>query len=824
MSRKHFDDSISVVQSLMKEPDFQWHQKLQEINSGSQVLAMSPEEQSLVVLEIANQLSLCSDDDWKSRSNLRQAISELLVKPLPMAHDHLLLLFKYLEAFAYPCEEKQNRNSWHNEDAIIENLPALAETVERYSKDNELTSELQAAIETLCSKLEGGHIYYRREISQLRIASQLLPVVSGEAWSDVAISDLSALSTAQSDWKKLLIICASARQSKPSAKWKRVSAAALDKVGHEDFCQAIVRWFPLVDKPRTQPIRHYEDQSHLLHEVNVDILKGLVWLCTNFETADIVRAVGALGLSAYRRVKGVGERCVRLGNACVWCLGQIPTEETMGQLAILKAKVKYRGAQREIAKALTVISNRTGQSLEALAEEAVPTYGLSEVGKRQEQFGDFTATLSVVDTQTIEFAWYRPDGKRQKSVPKFVKEHHPNELKALKQAGKDIKKLLSVQCDLIESSYLQRRTWTYATWCKTYLNHPLIGILARRLIWQFHIQEQTIPAIWWQGQLITVEGKPLEEIQPDTTVDLWHPLNMVTEQVLAWRRWLLDHRVKQPFKQAHREIYLLTDAEKTTNTYSNRFAAHIIKQHQFNSLCRIREWENYLILSFDCREPGSQARRQLSEWSLQAEFWIEAIVDNAEDPYGAYPYLSTDQVRFYNTDAPDTPISLSDVPKLVFSEVLRDVDLFVGVASIGNDPNWRPGQQQERYNTYWQNYSFGQLSETAKTRRQLFENLIPRLKIADCCHVTERFLVVQGKLRTYKIHLGSGNILMEPNDQYLCIVPGRTSKSNTTNVFLPFEGDGTTAIILSKAFLLAADDKINDPTIVSQLKLRSLSA
>ncbi|MFG6097030.1 hypothetical protein SPB21_17335 [Leptothoe sp. ISB3NOV94-8A] len=106
MSRKHFDDSISVVQSLMKEPDFQWHQKLQEINSGSQVLAMSPEEQSLVVLEIANQLSLCSDDDWKSRSNLRQAISELLVKPLPMTHDHLLLLFKYLEAFAYPCEEK----------------------------------------------------------------------------------------------------------------------------------------------------------------------------------------------------------------------------------------------------------------------------------------------------------------------------------------------------------------------------------------------------------------------------------------------------------------------------------------------------------------------------------------------------------------------------------------------------------------------------------------------------------------------------------------------------------------------------------------------
>ncbi|NEZ66852.1 DUF4132 domain-containing protein [Leptolyngbyaceae cyanobacterium CCMR0082] len=824
MTRKHFDEITSAVQLLVEEQNWQYPYTFQTIKSAKPILAMSSAEQVLVVIEIARQLSQ-TQEDWQLISHLEEALFELLSRRLPIGHDDLLLLLELLIEPADVWDRERHRNYFHYSYTLIKNLPTLVNTIESYSKDNELTSELQSTVGTLCSKLEHGHIYYRREISQLRIASQLLPIVPGEAWSDVAISDLLALSTsAQSDWKKLLIICANAKQSKPSAKWKRISAAALEKVGHEDFCQAIVRWFPLVDKPRTQPIRHYEDQSHLLHEVNVDILKGLVWLCTNFETADIVRAVGALGLSAYRRVKGVGERCVRLGNACVWCLGQIPTEETMGQLAILKAKVKYRGAQREIAKALTVISNRTGQSLEALTEEAVPTYGLSEVGKRQEQFGDFTATLSVVDTQTIEFAWYRPDGKRQKSVPKFVKEHHPNELKALKQAGKDIKKLLSVQCDRIESSYLQRRTWTYATWCKNYLNHPLIGILARRLIWQFHIQEQTIPAIWWQGQLVTTEGKPLEKIQPDTTVDLWHPLNMVTEQVLAWRSWLLAHRVKQPFKQAHREIYLLTDAEKTTNTYSNRFAAHIIKQHQFNSLCRSREWENYLILSFDCREPGSQARRQLSEWSLQAEFWVEAIVDNAEDPYGAYPYLSTDQVRFYTTDTPDTPISLSDVPKLVFSEVLRDVDLFVGVASIGNDPNWRPGQQQERYNTYWQSYSFGQLSETAKTRRQLFENLIPRLKIADCCHVTERFLVVQGKLRTYKIHLGSGNILMEPNDQYLCIVPGRTSKSNTTNVFLPFEGDGTTAIILSKAFLLAADDKINDPTIVSQLKLRSLSA
>ena len=76
---------------------------------------------------------------------------------------------------------------------------------------------------------------------------------------------------------------------------------------------------------------------------------------------------------------------------------------------------------------------------------------------------------------------------------------------------------------------------------------------------------------------------------------------------------------------------------------------------------------------------------------------------------------------------------------------------------------------------------------------------------------------MQGSLRTYKIHLGSGNILMKPNDQYLCIVPKQT-QSDHGKVFLPFEGDRTLSVIISKALLLADDAKIKDASIVSQIK------
>jgi len=54
---------------------------------------------------------------------------------------------------------------------------------------------------------------------------------------------------------------------------------------------------------------------------------------------------------------------------------------------------------------------------------------------------------------------------------------------------------------------------------------------------------------------------------------------------------------------------------------------------------------------------------------------------------------------------------------------------------------------------------------------------------------------------------------MEPNNSYLCIVEVRAKN----NVMLPFEGDRTLSLILSKAMLLANDTKIKDKTILSQI-------
>jgi hypothetical protein len=207
----------------------------------------------------------------------------------------------------------------------------------------------------------------------------------------------------------------------------------------------------------------------------------------------------------------------------------------------------------------------------------------------------------------------------------------------------------------------------------------------------------------------------------------------------------------QPFA-AHREVYLLTDAERRTDTYSNRFAAHILRQHQFSAVCAARRWKNKLRLLIDDVYPP--ASRELTAWGLRAEFWIEGVGEDygtGANESGVYLRLASDQVRFDRIGAAansahaggggytsragaegdgniNAPLPLEQIPTLVVSEVMRDIDLFVGVASIGNDPTWQDGGPANRYQTYWTAYSFGELSATAVTRREALARLIPRLK------------------------------------------------------------------------------------------------
>jgi hypothetical protein len=198
---------------------------------------------------------------------------------------------------------------------------------------------------------------------------------------------------------------------------------------------------------------------------------------------------------------------------------------------------------------------------------------------------------------------------------------------------------------------------------------------------------------------------------------------------------------------------------------------------------------------------------------LRVEYTVDFPLNEEEaSGHGIYLLIRTGAMRFLDHDR--TPRQLDTIPPIVFSEVMRDLDLFTGASSIGADPAW---SESAPFHHYWHGFSFGELSEMAKIRRSTLERMLPRLAIRDRCRLEGRYLSVRGERATYRIHLGSGSVLIEPGSRYLCIVQIAATKASPRNLPLPFEGDATLSLILSKAFLLADDRNIKDKVILCQL-------
>jgi hypothetical protein len=473
--------------------------------------------------------------------------------------------------------------------------------------------------------------------------------------------------------------------------------------------------------------------------------------------------------------------------------------------------VRYAGGRRIIASTLEKAAQDAGLTRIDLEELAVPDYGLDAEGRNRQAIADAEAVITLEEGEVV-LRWHR-EGRITKGAPKTVREADPEGVKAIRREVQELAATLAGQAGRIERFYWNDRYLDAAVWRERYLEHPLVATVARRLIWTLVQGAGARPLLWRRGALRDLQGEAVDaDLDGNAQIRLWHPVEASVEEVRTLRRLLAEEGITQPFKQAHREIYLLTDAERNTETYSNRFAAHILRQHQFQALCQQRGWGYQLQGAFDSHNTPS---RVLPAWDLVVEFWVDPVPEE-QTAMGIFPYITTDQVRF---ERDGEPVALAEVPELAFSEALRDVDLFTSVASVGNDPNWQDrGDTSAAWNEYWTNFAFGDLNATARIRREVLESLVPRLKIADRCRLEDRWLEVRGDLRTYRIHLRSGHVMMEPNHQYLCIVPGSQARRKPRRLYLPFEGDTVLSLILSKAFLLAEDRAIEDPMILSQIR------
>lgn len=562
-----------------------------------------------------------------------------------------------------------------------------------------------------------------------------------------------------------------------------------------------------------------DEDTIFLHQRTARALRGMVWTCELIDEPWVAPLLGDVALTCGVGMGGSGANCRSelLANAAVATLARRGGLDVVAALAKVTVKVRKKTVLANVSRALDAVAEQAGLTREQLLDRTVPDFGLDADGVREERIGDCLVRLSV-DGPALRFV--NPAGRTVKSAPQAIRKDPA--LAEMKAALKELKQTLAAERFRLERALIEERIWRWRDVCAYLLDHPVTGRYARDLIWQILQGPSGIPVRTADGwELTDPRGRRIQPF-PDTPVLLWHPIRETAADVRAWRDHLLDRGVRQPFKQAFREVYLLTPAEEETRTYSLRFSGHVLRYGQAKALLNQRGWTGLAIGHWDYEFGADHgaAIKELAGWRAR---WAMRVASSGEtDGWGTASHCATEEIHFYRAgqipqehhdlgpDACDA-VPLAEVPPLILSEVMRDADLTVGVTSIGLDTEALAGHER-----YWQEYGFGELGETAKTRRDVLARLVPRLRIADRLELTDRFLRVRGDLRTYKIHLGSGNVLMEPNDAYLCVVPGFDRDAGS--VFLPFEEDGgMLSIILSKAFLLADDTAITDPSITRQL-------
>ena len=785
---------LALVDALnAHRPAFKERDALKAVEEPLELLKSAPVDERTAVLFEAVAV-LATPGSFSLHFMLKGVISQLLRSGLPLNSLQALRIIDLISnrsyRFHYPYKALLNAF------ADVTMTPALKDALLRlrsFVGDTHGMEEIQERIDVL--------VHGEKEAP---------PVAAVSGWSRHVFQEIDA-SDKQMAWRRLLLHARSLTQASPTAKWKKEALTCVDSIGPAEFLEAARRWLELGPMPEMPATVQVPDEE-------ADYQKGFIWTLGVLGDASLAPCVADFALACFRKIPQIGAVSHRVGNACVNALAEMPGLDAVTQISRLSVRVKYDVARRLIEKALAEAAERNHVSRDDLEAMAVPAYGLNADSTRAEAMGSCEARLSLEDG-AAKLTWWR-DGKQLKSPPAEVKTGHAAALADLKKAAKEMQAVYDAQRLRLERQLLSQSATLFERWKDWYLSHPVTGTFAKRLIWEIQAGEASQTAMWWRGGLVDWAGNPVAAA-PDSLVRLWHPIRSEVQEVLSWRCWLVDRGIRQPFKQAHREVYLLTDAERETDTLSNRFAGHIVRQHQFSALCRERGWQFNLMGEWDSH---NTPHLELPRYGLRAEFDVDFLEGANVSGHMVYTVISTDKIRFFPIEAKPRrfeirlrrqPLHLADIPPVVFSEVMRDADLLVGVTSIGTDPNWTVNHLDE-HGEYWLRFADAELSTIAENRKSVLESLLPKLAIRDRCRIADRYLFVRGESNEYRIHIGSGNVLMEPGSRYLCIVRG--PGDSAAAVPLPFEGDSMLAVILSKAFLLANDTSIKDETILRQIR------
>lgn len=271
-------------------------------------------------------------------------------------------------------------------------------------------------------------------------------------------------------------------------------------------------------------------------------------------------------------------------------------------------------------------------------------------------------------------------------------------------------------------------------------------------------------------------------IQPSDQVLIAHPFDLYREgHWHEYQKLLFEKQIRQPFKQVFRELYVKLE-EELLKEHSMMFSGNQIQPQKTVGALRSRRW----VADY--------------EDGLQKIYYKENIVAGI---YAMADWFSPSDIEaptlewvVFRDRKTFQPLKIKEIPDVIYSEVMRDVDLAVSVAHAGGvDPETS--------------------HSTVEMRRAIIECNLELFKIKNV-RLEGSHALIDGRLGRYTVHLGSGVVHQQGNSM-LFVVP--VHSQHRGRLFLPFiDDDPKTAEIMSKILLFAEDHKIKDPSILAQMR------
>jgi hypothetical protein len=495
--------------------------------------------------------------------------------------------------------------------------------------------------------------------------------------------------------------------------------------------------------------------------VNTHLCADFTRISLNLDYAD---ALAGRGIDAL--MNRAGEDTV----TAIRALGLVESDDGRIVEALLALKRRGNRATGGAAEeALGVIARRHGladaQELERRSELAAAWSDSGLEGRRSKvwwNLGAYQVKLTAARGKVSVVAY----GRRGplKAIPKAVRRHP--DFEEINAARRELSQQYAGFRKSFEEAMVTSRNYGAAEMGMLRTN-PVVDDLVERLV-------------LWAGQ----EAALGRDMSGSGAMRIAHPVELLDAGLLeSWQRRIFDEQLVQPFKQCFREVYRPLPDEMASD-HSARFAGHQVLVPRAFALLRSRGYS-----------PGrGEARRDWPSAAIQAHYtWgrDRPRLDYHLSDSGRSEPVQTGDISFYRLlpgGKRGERLAIATVPLVVYSETMRDADLVVSLAAAGE-----VGFSSE---------------QTVQFRLALVRQLARILRLTNVAAPEHgSYAVVQGQLATYRVHLGSASVFIEPTGAHL--PPPRPQSA--ASEYLPFEElDSRTAEVLRVVVALSRDDEIDD--------------